>query len=364
MYLSNLRLYDFRNFSELDVTFNKGNNIFYGDNAQGKTNILEAIYFLSTLKPARAFREQELIRHERPLAFVKGVFDTAAGPVDRQITVYRDRKKTVQEGESIKTKWSELSPSISAVYFSPEDLNIVKGQPAERRRFLDNIIYQARPGFYKYLQGYQRVLTQRNILLKAIKSKPNLANTLDSWDEQLSGFGAQLICQRLKVLKQLATMAEDYFREFTGAAYSLKIIYKSEIDVGDMESVKQDFVKKLAASRKTDLQRSYTTIGPHRDDIDFLIEGKQVKSFGSQGQQRLVVLCLKFAQRNLLYAEKGEYPILLLDDVMSELDTYRRRLVLEQGNHQVFISTTDLNLLPENLLNKSSLFCVKAGSLR
>jgi len=364
MYLANLRLYDFRNFAELDVAFKKGINIFYGDNAQGKTNILEAIYFLSTLKPARAFREQELVRHEKPLAFVKGIFNTKAGSVDRQVTVYRDRKKTVQEGESVKTKWSELSPSISAVYFSPEDVDIVKGQPAGRRRFIDNLIYQARPGFYKYLQGYQRVLTQRNMLLKAIKSKPNLSKTLDSWDEQLSEFGAQLICVRLKVLKQIASIAQAFFREFTREGQSLNISYKSEIDVGNIESVKENFKKKLAACRKRDMQRSYTTVGPHRDDIDFFIEGKHVKHYGSQGQQRLVVLCLKFAQRNLLYTERGEYPILLLDDVMSELDTHRRQLILEQENHQVFISTTDIKLLPENLLNKSCLYRIKAGALR
>lgn len=364
MYLANLRLYDFRNFAELDVTFKKGINVFYGDNAQGKTNMLEAIYFLATLKPARAFREQELVRHERPLAFVKGIFNTEAGPVDRQVTVHRDRKKTVQEGESVKTKWSELSPSISAVYFSPDDIDIVKGQPAGRRRFIDNIIYQVRPGFYKYLQGYQRVLTQRNMLLKAIKLKPNLEKTLESWDEQLSEFGAQLIRERLKVLHQISSMAEDYFKIFTKESQSLKISYKSEIDVSDIESIKEDFKKKLGAYRETDMQRSYTTVGPHRDDIDFFIEGKHVKHYGSQGQQRLVVLCLKFAQRNLLYTQRGEYPILLLDDVMSELDIHRRQLILKQDNQQVFITTTDLKLLPEDILNKSFLYSVKAGALR
>jgi len=364
MYLANLRLYDFRNFPELDVILKNGINVFFGDNAQGKTNILEAIYFLATLKPARAFKEQELIRHERPLAFVKGIFNTDSGSVDRQVTIYRDRKKTVQEGESVKTRWSELFPGISAVYFSPDDIDIIKGQPAGRRRFVDNIIYQARPKFYKYLQGYQRVLSQRNMLLKAIRSNPALANTLDPWDDQLSEFGAQLMCQRLKVLEKLAGMAEEYFREFTGSGQALKIKYNSEIEIGDLDAVKADFRKKLAACRKRDLQRSYTTVGPHRDDIDFFIDGKNVKQYGSQGQQRLGVLCLKFAQRNLLYAETGEYPILLLDDVMSELDSHRRQLILEEEKHQVFISTTDLKLLPKSLLSNSSLYQVKAGTLR
>ena len=364
MYLANLRLYDFRNFPELDVTFENGINVFYGDNAQGKTNLLEAIYFLSTLRPARAFREQELVRHEKPLAFVKGMFSTAAGPVSRQVTVYRDRKKTGQEGETVKTKWSELSPSICAIYFSPDDMDIIKGQPSDRRRFIDNIVYQVRPAFYKFLQQYQRVLLQRNMLLKAVKSKPNLARTLDSWDEQLSEFGAQLMRVRLKVLKQISAMAENYFSDFTNYKQSLKINYKSEIDISNPMAIKEDFKKKLAACREKDVQRGYTTVGPHRDDIDFLIEGKLAKYYGSQGQQRLIVLCLKFAQRNLLYNERGEYPILLLDDVMSELDIHRRQLIFEQQNHQVFITTTDLKLLPEYISKRSSLYCIEAGALR
>lgn len=364
MYLANLRLYDFRNFPELDVAFKNGINVFHGDNAQGKTNILEAIYFLSTLRPTRAYKEQELIRYERPLAFVKGTYSTAAGPVHRQVTVYRDRKKTVQEGEVVKTKWSELSPSISAVYFSPEDIDIVKGEPAGRRRFLDHIVYQVRPGFYKYLQGYQRVLAQRNKLLKVIKSKPNLGNTLEPWDEQLAEFGIQMIRVRLKVLKEIAKMAENYFRDFTREKHNLKISYKSGIDISSPTSIKEDFKKKLIDAREKDVQRGYTTVGPHRDDIDFFIEGKDAKHYGSQGQQRLIVLCLKFAQRDLLHAEKGQYPILLLDDVMSELDVHRRQLILEQENHQVFITTTDLKLLPDDVLNKSSLYRVSAGALR
>jgi DNA replication and repair protein RecF len=364
MDLFNLRLYDFRNFSELDITLKKGINIFYGDNAQGKTNLLEAIYFITTLKPARAFREQELIRHDRPLAFLKGLFNTQAGPVNRQVTVYRDRKKKIIEGENVKTRWSELSPSISAVYFSPDDLDLVKGEPSGRRKFIDNLIYQVRPSFYKYLQGYQRVLAQRNTLLKTIKAKPNLVKTLDPWDEQLSEFGSQLINERLKLLQRISFLSEDYFKKFAREGTVLKISYRSEIDFSDPESIKRNFKNKLVACREKDILRSFTSVGPHRDDIDFFIDGKDVKQYASQGQQRLTVLCLKFAQRNLLYTERGEYPILLLDDVMSELDIHRRQLIMEREDHQVFITTTDLKFIPEEILEKSFLYSIKAGVLR
>lgn len=364
MYLSDLRLYDFRNFSELDVAFKKGINIFYGDNAQGKTNLLESVFFITTLKPARAFREQELIRHDRPLAFVKGTFDTRVGPVNRQITVYRDRRKDVREGENIKTRWSELSPGINAVYFSPEDIDLVKGEPSGRRKFIDNLIYRVRPGFYKYLQGYQRVLSQRNTLLKTIKAKPNLVKTLDPWDEQLSEFGSQLINERLKLLQRVSFLSKDYFKKFTRDGIDLKISYRSEIDISNQELIKGNFETKLAACREKDILRSFTSVGPHRDDIDFFIDGKDVKRYASQGQQRLIVLCLKFAQRNLLYTESGEYPILLLDDVMSELDIHRRQLILEREDHQVFITTTDLKFIPEEILEKSFVYSVKAGVLR
>ncbi|MDD4569540.1 MAG: DNA replication/repair protein RecF [Tepidanaerobacteraceae bacterium] len=364
MDLFNLRLYDFRNFSEIDVQFKKGINIFYGDNAQGKTNILEAIYFLVFLKSVRAFREQELIRHDRPLAFIKGMFNSRAGPVNRQVTVYRDRKKDVREGESLKTKWSDIATNLGAVYFSPDDLNLIKGEPSGRRKFIDNLIYQIRPGFYKYLRGYQRVLSQRNSLLKTLKNNGHIINTLDSWDEQLSEYGAQLINERLKVLYTISDLTLDYFKNFSREGTDLKIKYISSVDCSDPESLKKNFKKVLREHRDKDILRSYTSVGPHRDDLQFLIDGKNVKFYASQGQQRTIVLCLKFSQRDILHTVKSENPILLLDDVMSELDIHRRRLILEREDHQVFITTTDLKFIPDEIMNRSSLYSVKSGVLR
>lgn len=346
------------------MDFTKNINIFYGDNAQGKTNLLEAIYFITTLKPTRAFRQSELILHEQPKAFLKGMFNTSAGPVERKVTAHRNSKKEVMEGGSIKTKWSDLAPSINAIYFSPENIELIKGDPSCRRKFLDGLIYQIRPGFYKYLRGYQRVLAQRNALLKTIRNKSNTTKALEPWNEQLSEFGSQLINERLKLLRRVSLIAKAHFERFTKAGKDLKINYRSEIDIRESDLIKTNLKNELKKSHKRDLLRGFTTVGPHRDDIDFFIDGKPIKNFGSQGQQRLVVLCLKFAHRNLLYTEKGEYPILLLDDVMSELDIHRRQLILEQENHQVFITTTDLKFIPAEILEKGSLFSVKSGVLR
>ncbi|HHY05086.1 MAG TPA: DNA replication/repair protein RecF [Thermoanaerobacterales bacterium] len=364
MDLSYLRLYDFRNFMELDVSFSKGINIFYGDNAQGKTNLLEAIFFICSLKTHRASRENELIYYEKPLAYVKGVFNTRTGIVEREVTAHQKHKKTVKEGGKNKTKWSELSPDIGAIFFSPDDLEIIKGQPSVRRKFIDDILYHIRPGYYRYLQGYYRVLSHRNALLKNIKKNISLPKMLDPWDIQLAEFGSQLVKERLKLLDVFSFLTTEFFIKFNKNKAILEIKYISSVNIDDVNSLKQEFLKLLKAQRNTDIKRTYTTIGPHRDDIQFLINGRDARTFGSQGQQRLLSLCLKFAHRELFFKEKGEYPILLLDDVMSELDSSRRKLILESEQNQVFITTTDLSLVPDDILEKSTTFYINSGQLR
>ena len=214
------------------------------------------------------------------------------------------------------------------------------------------------------MQGYRRVLSQRNSLLKTIKTNRRIIQTLDSWDEQLAEFGSQLIKERLKVLYKISALSIEYFKDFVGNDVDLRINYLNTIKSKDSKSLKQDFLEALKACREKDILRRYTSVGPHRDDIEFLIDGMNVRHYGSQGQQRILVLCIKFAHRNLLFREKGEYPILLLDDVMSELDSHRRRLILEREENQVFITTTDLKFIPDEILSKSTLYSVKNGVLR
>lgn len=363
MFLSNLRLVDFRNFRELEVSFSRGINILYGDNAQGKTNLLESIFFLSNLRSERSTRDQQLIMHNKPMAYIKGIFDTGSGPVEREIILYSDRKKIVKEGGDQKKRWSQLCEDISAVFFSPDDLNLIKGGPSLRRKFLDYLIYQLKPGYVKYLQVYYRVISQRNVLLKSVRKNPSLSDSIDPWDLQLCDAGSRILAERLKIIEITDKYIREIFNRFYGEGPVLNIKYISSVNIEDRDTIRRDFLKALKDAREKDISRAFTVNGPHRDDILFLLDGHDARIFGSQGQQRLLALCLKIAQAGILAREKGESPIMLLDDVMSELDFARRKLIIESNDSQVFITTTDLNFIPDELLSKSKLYRVRAGSL-
>lgn len=363
MNLERLRLYDFRNISELDTRFSSRINILYGENAQGKSNILEAIHYLTVLKPTRASREIELIRHQKPLAFIKGAFNTQRGAMDRQITLRQHKKKEIKEGENLKTRWSELTP-LASVYFSPEDLNLVKGEPSLRRNFLDHLIFQLRPAQYRYLQNYYKVLSHRNALLKEIKRRSASASSLDPWDEQLAQWGSLLTGHRLAIMDKVSANCKNYYSDITRQKNSVELMYKSSIGVVVPASLQEIFLEKLRERRREDIARSYTTVGPHRDDVDIILDEKSAKSFASQGQQRLLSLCLRFAQRKILFEEYGDEPILLLDDVMSELDLSKRRYILEGQGQQVFITTTDIGSIPNEILKESECFLIQGGSIR
>ncbi len=364
MLLKALRLYNFRNFKELDTNFDAGINIFYGDNAQGKTNLLESVFFLAGLRPLTNVPDADLIKHDTSAGYVRGIFNTRSRSVEREVAVYSDKRKIIKEEGIVKNKRSELSNNIATVFFSPDDLSLIKGEPSGRRRFIDSVIYHARPFYYKYLNGYYRVLSHRNTLLKSLKKNASNTVSLDPWDEQLSEFGTQLIKERIKFIEKISAISVDFFSEFTGGVSRLSLKYACSIDCSRPDKIKQLFLKSLKEHRNTDIIRTYTTVGPHRDDIIFEIDGRDARFFGSQGQQRLMVLCLKFAQRHIIHIESGEYPILLLDDVMSELDSTRRSLILKNESHQVFITTTDIKFIPDNILKKSAVYHVVNGELR
>lgn len=364
MFISHIRLYNFRNFLELDVDFSDGLNVIYGDNAQGKTNLLESVYFLSSLKPERARHEANLIMYEKPEAFLKGVFDTYTGPVERDIILYRDKKKRVLENERHVKVWSEICDKIGAVFFSPEDLNMIKGDPSARRKFIDEAIFQIKPGYARLLQSYHKVLAHRNMLLKSLRKNPAFLDTLDSWDVELSEFGQRILKERLNFLEKMRPVIKEYFKNYTMGYYELDINYMSSIKASSPDSIKQSFIRQLKITRETDIRRTYTTCGPHRDDLKFTIDGQDVRFFGSQGQQRLLVLCLKMTQAKLFFMEKGCYPIMLLDDVMSELDAKKRKLILENQESQIFITTTDLEFIPQDIQKRSHKYLVQAGKLK
>ncbi|MDI3480862.1 MAG: replication and repair protein RecF [Tepidanaerobacteraceae bacterium] len=363
MFLSSLRLVDFRNFKELEVSFSKGINIFYGDNAQGKTNLLESIFFLSNLRSEKAVREHQLIMHNKPLAYIKGIFNTGSGPVEREIILYSDRKKVVKEGGEQKSRWSDLCEDLSAVFFSPDDLNLIKGSPSLRRKYLDYLIYQLKPVYMKYLHTYYRVVSQRNVLLKSIKKNPSLSDSIELWDVQLCDAGSRILEERLKLIEVVNDYMRKLFNGFCGENPVLNVKYISSVSIESRDTIKRDFLKALKQEREKDISRAFTANGPHRDDVIFLLDGHDARFFGSQGQQRLLALCLKKVQAGILAREKGEFPIMLLDDVMSELDSSKRKLILGNTDSQVFITTTDLSFIPQDMKLKSKLFKVKDGSL-
>jgi len=364
MHLAKLRLYDFRNFKEIDISFSPGINVIFGENAQGKTNMLEAVYFLTCLRAQRPSSEREMIRHDQGQAYLKGTYETRFGQVEREITIYRAKKKSIKENENTVKKWSELNPEISAIFFSPDDLNLVKGDPSQRRRFIDNIIFQMKPAYLVYLKDYNRVLSQRNTLLRAIKKNPGLISGLDPWDEQLAKLGTYIMKERLYWLEKIAQEAKYLFSQFSGGKAKLEINYINSIKYDNIDLLKHSFHKTLIANRNSDIFRSFTTVGPHRDDIRFMLDGQDMKFFGSQGQQRLLVLCFKLCQRELLYRERGQYPTMILDDVLSELDVTRRKYILDVQKSQVFITTTDLEQIPSEIKAKSSIYHMVSGNIR
>ncbi|KXG76372.1 DNA replication and repair protein RecF [Fervidicola ferrireducens] len=366
MHLEKIRLVNFRNFKELEADFSKGLNVFFGDNAQGKTNLLEAIYFLCNLRPMRTSKEQHLIFFDETKAYLKGVFSTSSGPIDREIWLNTGEKKKVRECGVEKKRFSELFWQIHAVFFSPDDLSLVKGKPAERRRFLDLVISRLKPQYGRYLAEYNRALFQRNILLKQLRHDRTLVSALEVWDEQLSELGAAILRARMAFLEKLYPWVKKYYLYFSRDERQLEVKYENSSFSADVlpDSFREAFSLALRKSLPQDLKSGFTQVGPHRDDLQFLLGGRDLRYFGSQGEQRTLCLSIKFAERRMFFEVTGISPILLLDDALSELDINRRKWILEEEEvWQVFVTTSDLSAIPEDVLKKASVFRIKAGVL-
>ncbi|TYP57399.1 DNA replication/repair protein RecF [Thermosediminibacter litoriperuensis] len=366
MHLTKIRLFDFRNFREAEVEFSGGLNVFYGDNAQGKTNLLEAIHFLCNLRPVRTTREQDLIAWDKTKAYLKGVFYTSSGPVDRELLLKAGDRKKVRECGVERHRLSELYWQIHAVFFSPDDLTLVKGRPSERRRFLDLIIARLKPQYGRYLSEYSRALFQRNRLLKDLRRNRTLITALDAWDEQLSSLGAAILRTRAAFTEKLFPLVRKYYLYFSREEREIDIRYAGSMVLADVpaESLREVFLAALRESLPRDLESGYTQVGPHRDDLQFLLGGRDLRYFGSQGQQRTLSLSLKFAERRIFFEATGVYPILLLDDALSELDVNRRRWILEgEEPCQVFVTTADLSAIPGDILKKGRVYRIRAGTV-
>lgn len=357
MYVSSLKLQDFRNIREASLEFSPGINIFYGENAQGKTNVLESIYLAGTTKSHRTSRDREMIRIGEEESHIRMEVVRRAGSFRIDMHLKKNRPKGVAVGGVPLRRAAELFQLVHLVFFSPEDLGIIKNGPGERRKFLDILLSSIDPIYLKDFSLYQRCLTQRNHLLHDLFARPELLPSLDVWDAQLTEIGARIIEKRQTFAAELETAAASIHEKITGGAEKLTVTYEPN-------TAAETFAEKLRAGRNLDLRMKTTGAGPHRDDFKVSANGLDLRLFGSQGQQRTAALSLKLSQIGLLEEKTGERPILLLDDVLSELDRGRQTFLLDSLDHtQTFITCTGLDEFVEKNFSLDRVFRVDDGKV-
>ena len=358
MWLKELEVKNFRNYETAKIVFNPTLNIFLGQNAQGKTNILEAIYFLALTRSHRTRSDKDLIQFSQDSLQVSGlvVKSTSSIPVDINLTT---KGRTTRINHLKQGKLSDYIGTVNVVLFAPEDLQLVKGSPSLRRKFIDIELGQIKPIYLADLSNYNHFLRQRNAYLKSSTYVDQAFLTV--LDEQLIDYGCRVIRHRLDFLEKLEQLARDKHWDISQNREHVSIKYLSTVPFTDIDKLEDNFRIALEKNRQRDLFKKNTGLGPHRDDLAFFINQMDVK-FGSQGQQRSLVLSLKLAEIKLIETITKETPILLLDDVMSELDNTRQLKLLETiaGDIQTFITTTSLEHL-KNLPENISLFHIKEG---
>jgi DNA replication and repair protein RecF len=355
MILKSIELQNYRNYKELSLELDKEINILYGDNAQGKTNILEAVYVCGTTKSHRGSRDKELIRFSEEEAHIRSIL--VKNEMEYRIDMHLKKNKSkgiAVNGIPLK-KASELYGIVNIVFFSPEDLNIIKNGPSERRRFLDSELCQLDKIYMYNLSNYNRIIAQRNKLLKDSVYDRKLLETLPIWEEQLVSYGKEVIKRRRIFIAKLNEIVVDIHRKLSGGKERLILNYENNADEGN-------FLEMLEVNREKDINFKNTSVGPHRDDICFMIEGVDVRKYGSQGQQRTLALSLKLAEIELVKKMIHDSPILLLDDVLSELDSSRQKYLLDSiGNIQTIITCTGLDEFISNRFHINRVYLVKDG---
>ena len=347
MRVTSIQLNNFRNYAQAALEPCEGVTVLYGDNAQGKTAMLEAVVLSCTGRSHRTPHDRELIRWDQPFARVAISCERSDGRHDVEMILNQQRPKTVKVNGSPLRRTGELMGHVSGVLFSPEDLRMVKDGPAERRRFIDMALSQIRPSYYYELQRYAHALSQRNALLRSIVENGRLSDTLEAWDSQLALHGGLIVQAREAFLEKISRAAGVCHHEITSEREALTVRYEPSVQPDGL-SPEEAILSALKASREIDIRRGTTTKGPHRDDIALALSGMDVRAFGSQGQQRTAALSLKLAELDIMRAETGEAPVLMLDDVMSELDPQRRRQLLARlRDTQAIVTCTDLSDLAE-----------------
>ena len=355
MKIESIKLENFRNYESLFLSFHEGTNLFYGDNAQGKTNILESVYLCGTTKSHRDGKDREIIKLNQEESHIR--MSLLKHEISYQIDMHLKRNKAkgiAINGVPIR-KASELIGLGNFIFFSPEDLNIIKNGPSERRRFLDMELCQLNRIYVHNLTNYNRILMQRNRLLKDISFHPEYEDMLDIWDKQMVEYGCQVIRCRDEFVKQLNEIIYEIHKKLSGDREDLKVSYEKNVS-------EQEFEEQLKKSRERDVKLKISHTGPHRDDLMFKIKNIDLRKYGSQGQQRTTALSLKLAEIELVKEKSKDTPVLLLDDVLSELDANRQRYLLESiYDVQTLITCTGVEDFVKNHFQIDRLYHVKNG---
>ncbi len=356
MVIKSLELADFRNYESLNISFDKGTNILYGDNAQGKTNILEAIYVSATTKSHKGSKDKEIINFDKEEAHIRTYLEKNEITYRVDMHLRKSKSKGIAiDGQKIK-KAAELLGLLNVVFFSPEDLAIIKSGPSERRRFADMELCQL-DSFYLYnLNHYNKIVGQRNKLLKDIYFSPELRETLNIWDSQLISYGSKIIERRELFAGQLCEIIKDIHKKLSGGKEELAVKYEPDVSI-------ENFEEKMKENQEKDIRSKITTTGPHRDDFSFIVNGIDIRKYGSQGQQRTAALSLKLSEIEMVKKMTKDTPVLLLDDVLSELDSSRQNYLLGSiGDIQTIVTCTGLDEFVNNRFKINKIFKIASGT--
>lgn len=369
MKLLNIKLRNFRNYEETELLFSPHINVLLGENAQGKTNLLEAIYVLALTRSHRTANDKELINWQSSNAQIAAQIEKQNGVLPLELDLgSRGKKAKVNHLE--QAKLSSYVGQLNVILFAPEDLQIVKGAPQKRRKFMDMEFGQMSNKYLYNSSQYRKILKQRNKYLKDLHRQTSTDKVyLSVLSDQLAAFGAEIIFQRLQLIKQLEKFAQQIHSEISQGKETLVLDYHTSIPVANQVSVEalyQYLQQQYQQIQAKEIMQATTLLGPHRDDLQFLVNDKNVAAFGSQGQQRTTALALKLAEIDLMKEQTNEYPVLLLDDVLSELDDYRQTHLLTaiQDKVQTFLTTTSLSGVQQELLRDPRIFKIKAGQVQ
>lgn len=369
MYLKKMTLKNFRNYRDVNLVFSPQINVLIGENAQGKTNLLEAIYVLAMARSHRTNNERELVNFAKDEALIQGILERKLGKLKLELFLGKKGKKA-KVNHLEQAKLSQYIGQMNVILFAPEDLALVKGSPAVRRKFIDMEFGQIDAHYLYNLSQYRVLLKQRNHYLKQLQlKKAKDLVLLEVLSDQIAAFGAEIIAKRIIFLDELEKYAQGVQAQITGQKEELKFNYDTSVENIYEKDVKQlytDLKKLYETNQNKEIFQGSTLYGPHRDDVQFLINKKNVQVFGSQGQQRTTALAVKLAEIDVMKNETGEYPILLLDDVLSELDGARQTQLLRaiQDRVQTFLTTPSMSEVTRKLIKDPKVFRIEAGNIK